>query len=151
VAPLGEIPKEFQPVASKEAEQETRDKQVTTEPATELSEKAAPKSAQNKLNVKDLAFTKDASDIEYKALVEQISFKSKMNVKSFCAELAHESQSPGLDQPRQRPDYAGLFNTQAETRRRWPGDFCASRERREQGADYDRGARLGRKVTSGRS
>jgi hypothetical protein len=95
VAPLGEIPKEFQPVASKEAEQETRDKQVTTEPATELSEKAAPKSAQNKLNVKDLAFTKDASDIEYKALVEQISFKSKMNVKSFCAELATNLKAQG--------------------------------------------------------
>lgn len=96
VAPLGEIPKQFQPAASKEAEQETTtDKQVTTEPATELSEKAAPKSAQNKLNVKDLAFTKDASDIEYKALVEQISFKSKMNVKSFCAELATNLKAQG--------------------------------------------------------
>jgi hypothetical protein len=95
VAPLGEIPKEFQPAAPKEAEQETIDKQVTTEPATELSEKAAPKAAQNKLNVKDLAFTKDASDIEYKALVEQISFKSKTNVKSFCAELATNLKAQG--------------------------------------------------------
>jgi len=84
VAPLGEIPKEFQPAASKEAEQETTDKQATTE----LSEKAAHEPAQDKLNVKDLALTKDASDVEYKALVEQLSFKSKANVKSVCAELA---------------------------------------------------------------
>jgi hypothetical protein len=40
------------------------------------------------LNVKDLALTKDASDIEYKALVEHLSFKSKANVKKVCAELA---------------------------------------------------------------
>jgi hypothetical protein len=84
VAPLGEIPKEFQPAAPKEADQETTDKQATTE----LSEKAAPKPAQDKLNVKDLSLTKDASDIEYKALVEQLNFKSKANVKSVCAELA---------------------------------------------------------------
>jgi hypothetical protein len=95
VASLGEIPKEFQPAARKEPEQETTDKQVTTEPATELSEKAAPKAAQDKLNVKDLAFTKDASDIEYKALVEQISFKSKTNVKSFCTELATNLKAQG--------------------------------------------------------
>jgi hypothetical protein len=95
VAPLGEIPKEFQPAALKEAEQETIDKQVTTEPATELSEKATPKPAQDKLNVKDLAFTKDASDIEYKALVEQISFKSKTNVKTFCAELVTNLKAQG--------------------------------------------------------
>jgi hypothetical protein len=39
VAPLGETPKEFQPAAPKEAEQEITDKQATTEPTTELSEK----------------------------------------------------------------------------------------------------------------
>ena len=86
VAPLGEIPKEFQPAAPKEAEQETSDKQATTEPTTELTEKTAPKPAQDKLNVKDLALTKDASDIEYKQLVSQFSFKRKTNVKSVCAE-----------------------------------------------------------------
>ena len=95
VAPLGEIPKEFQPAASKEAEQETTDKQVTTEQTTELSEKAAPKPAQDKLNVKDLALTKDASDFDYKALVEQFSFKSKANVKSVCAELATNLKTQG--------------------------------------------------------
>jgi len=91
VAPLGEIPKEFQPAAPKEAEQETTDKQVTTE----LTEKTAPKPAQDKLNVKDLALTKDASDFEYKQLVEQLTFKSKTNVKSFCAELAANLKAQG--------------------------------------------------------
>jgi hypothetical protein len=91
VAPLGETPKEFQPAAPKEAEQEITDKQVTTE----LTEKTAPKPAQNKLNVKDLALTKDASDFEYKQLVEQLTFKSKTNVKSFCAELAANLKAQG--------------------------------------------------------
>jgi len=91
VAPLGEILKEFQPAAPKEAEQETTDKQVTTEP----TEKTAPKPAQDKLNVKDLALTKDASDFEYKQLVEQLTFKSKTNVKSFCAELAANLKAQG--------------------------------------------------------
>jgi hypothetical protein len=95
VAPLGETPKEFQPAASKEPDQETTDKQATTEPATELSEKAAPKPAQDKLNVKDLTLTKDASDIEYKTLVEQLNFKSKANVKSVCAELTTNLKSQG--------------------------------------------------------
>jgi hypothetical protein len=95
VAPLGEIPKEFQPAAPKEAEQETTDKQTTTEPATELSEKAAPKAAMDQLNVKDLSLTKDASDIEYKALVEQLNFKSKANVKSVCADLAANLKAQG--------------------------------------------------------
>jgi hypothetical protein len=95
VASLGEIPKEFQPAAPKEAEQETTDKQATTEPTTELSEKAAPKPAQDKLNVKDLALTKDASEVEYKALVEQLGFKSKANVKSACAELSANLKAQG--------------------------------------------------------
>src|SRR6476646_3945133 len=91
VAPLGEIPKEFQPAAPKEAEHETTDKQVTTE----LTEKTAPKQAQNKLNVKDLALAKDAFEFEYKQLVEQLSFKSKANVKSVCAELAANLKAQG--------------------------------------------------------
>lgn len=95
VAPLGETPKGFQPAASKDPEQETTDKQATTEPTTELSEKAVPKPAQDKLNVKDLALTKDASEVEYKALVEQLGFKSKANVKSACAELSANLKAQG--------------------------------------------------------
>ena len=88
VAPLGEIPKEFQPAASKETEEEATDKPAITEPTTELTEKAALKPAKDQLNVKDLALTKDAADVDYKALVEHVLFKSKANVKSVCAELS---------------------------------------------------------------
>ena len=95
VAPLGEIPKEFQPAASKQPEQDTTDKQATTESTTELSEKAAPKPAKDQLNVKDLALTKDASNVDYKELVEQIQFKSKANVKSVCAELSANLKAQG--------------------------------------------------------
>ena len=95
VAPLGELPKEFQPADSKKPEEDTTDKSATTEPTAELSEKSAPGPAKNKLNVKDLALTKDASDIDYKALVEQFSFKSKANVKSVCAELSANLKGQG--------------------------------------------------------
>ncbi|HEY4273537.1 MAG TPA: hypothetical protein VGM65_16175 [Candidatus Udaeobacter sp.] len=95
VAPLGEIPKEFQPAASKEAEQDTTDKQATTEPITELSEKAASKPAKDQLNVKDLALTKDAADVDYKALVEQLGFKSNASVKSVCTELSANLKAQG--------------------------------------------------------
>ncbi len=47
------------------------------------------------LNAKELALTKDASDIEYKALVEQMSFKSKLPVKSACAELTANLKGQG--------------------------------------------------------
>jgi len=95
VAPLGETPKEFQPAVSKEPEQDATNKPATSESTTEPNEKAVPKPAQDQLNVKDLALTKDASDIEYKQLVEQLSFKSKTNVKSFCAELAANLKAQG--------------------------------------------------------
>ena len=95
VAPLGEIPKEFQVTDSKKPDEDATDKQATIDLTTELSEKAAPKPTQDKLNVKDLALTKDASDFDYKALVEQFSFKSKTNVKSVCAELAANLKAQG--------------------------------------------------------
>jgi hypothetical protein len=91
VAPLGEIPKEFQPAASTENEEKTPEKPATTE----LSEKRAPKPAKDQLNAKDLALTKDASDIDYKTLVEQLGFKSKGNVKSVCAELSANLKAQG--------------------------------------------------------
>ncbi len=84
VAPLGEIPKEFQPAALKEPEQDAADKPATTN----LNEKDTTEPAEDELNVKDLALTKDASDIEYQELVEYVFFKSKANVKSVSAELA---------------------------------------------------------------
>src|ERR1051325_5712373 len=75
VAPLGEIPKEFHPVASKQAEENIAGRS-TDEETTELSEKPTKKAAKDQLNARDLALTKDASDVEYKGLVEQLGFKS---------------------------------------------------------------------------
>ncbi|PYK37211.1 MAG: hypothetical protein DME60_12800 [Verrucomicrobia bacterium] len=95
VAPLGEIPKEFQAAGSEKPEEDATDKPATTKPTTELNEKAAPEPAKNQLNVKDLALTKDASDVEYQALVEHLLFKSKANVKSVCAELAANLKAQG--------------------------------------------------------
>ena len=95
VAPLGEIPKEFEVADSKKPEEDATDKPATTKPTIELSEKAAPEPAKDQLNVKDLALTKDASDVEYQALVEHLVFKSKTNVKSVCAELAANLKAQG--------------------------------------------------------
>jgi hypothetical protein len=95
VAPLGEIPKEFQIANSKKPEEDATDKPATTEPITELSEKAEPQPTKDQLNAKDLALTKDASDIEYKTLVEHVEFKSKTNVKSVCTELAASLKAQG--------------------------------------------------------
>ena len=88
VAPLGEIPKEFQVADSVKPEKDATDKPVTTAATTKLSEKAAPESAEDELNVKDLTLTKDATDIDYQEAVEHLLFKSKANVKSVCAELS---------------------------------------------------------------
>lgn len=99
VAPLGEIPKEFQP-AEKKTEKPATDKPITskqiTKPTTdEPSDEPTTKPAADQLNVKDLAVTKDATDFEYKAVVEHVLFKSKSNVKAVCAELAANLKAQG--------------------------------------------------------
>ena len=97
VAPLGEIPKEFQPAAAKEEEKPARtdsgEKAVTKD--SDDNDVAAAKPKSGGLNVKDLALTKDASDIDYKALVEQLGFKTKTNVKSACTELSANLKAQG--------------------------------------------------------
>jgi len=95
VAPLGEIPKEFQPAAPRQAEENSTDKSEIDEPTTDFSDKPAAKPAKDQLKAKDLALTKDASDVEYKALVEQLGFKSKANVKSACTELSANLKAQG--------------------------------------------------------
>jgi len=95
VAPLGEIPKEFQVADSEKVDTDATDKLAATKAMTELSEKAAPEPAKDKLNAKDLALTKDASDVEYKELVEHVLFKSKTSVKSVCADLAANLKAQG--------------------------------------------------------
>jgi hypothetical protein len=96
VAPLGEIPKEFQVPDSKKPEEKTTDKKQTSEDAEgDDSEKPASKPAKDQLNVKALALTKDATDVEYKAAVEHVVFKSKSNTKAVCAELTASLKAQG--------------------------------------------------------
>ena len=75
VAPLGEIPKEFQVPDSKKPEENasSKPKKPTSEDDDDDEdedddddEKPASKPAKDQLNVKDLALTKDATDVEYK-------------------------------------------------------------------------------------
>lgn len=104
VAPLGEIPKEFQVAEAKKPEKETK-AAATDSDADEDDEDAAPsgksgaqsakQSAVPGLNAKELALTKDAAGVEYKSLVEQIAFTSKSDVKSACAELATNLKAQG--------------------------------------------------------
>src|SRR5262249_23250662 len=98
VTPVGEPPKEFNPAESNARESEG--KQVGTksgdEPQTEESDDVpASKPMAGALNVKDLALTKDASDVDYNTVVEHVAFKSKSNVKKVCAELAASLKAQG--------------------------------------------------------
>src|SRR5213592_1170643 len=98
VAPLGEIPKEFQPTESKKLDKE--DEPASTKsgeaPGTEESDGIpAAKPMAGALNVKELALTKDATDVEYNTVVEHVVFKSRSNVKKVCAELAANLKAQG--------------------------------------------------------
>jgi hypothetical protein len=96
IAPLGEIPAEFQPADQKKpAADKPASTSKTTKPTVDSSETPAPQPAADQLNVKDLAVTKDASDFEYKALVEHVLFKSRSNTKAACAELAANLKAQG--------------------------------------------------------
>ncbi len=96
VVPLGEIPKEFQVPDSKKPEEKatTKPKAQTSEDADD-DEKPASKVVKDQLNVKALALTKDAGDIEYKAAVEHVFFKSKSNPKAVCVELTANLKAQG--------------------------------------------------------
>jgi hypothetical protein len=100
VAPLGEIPKEFQVPESKKEEKpssKTTDnppkKDAASDDDDDDSTNAKPKVAG--LNVKELALPKDATDVEYQNTVEHVLFKSKSDVKSVCAELAASLKAQG--------------------------------------------------------
>ncbi|HEV3409927.1 MAG TPA: hypothetical protein VG095_06520 [Chthoniobacterales bacterium] len=87
VAPLGETPSQFQPAKAKQTSQRSDDDEDEEEKAS------AAKTAE--LKVKDLPLTKDATETEYKQLVEHVLFKSKSNVKAVCAELAASLKAQG--------------------------------------------------------
>jgi len=96
VAPLGEIPKEFQTAGSKKQEEKQTNTVFGNEATKDESdEEPAGKPAVAGLNVKDLALTKDATEIDYKSLVEQLGFKSKSSVKNVCKELAANLKAQG--------------------------------------------------------
>jgi hypothetical protein len=99
VAPLGEIPKEFQVPESKKEEKpssKTTDNPPKKDAASDDDDDnvdAKPKVGG--LNVKELALTKDATDVEYQNTVEHVLFKSKSDVKTVCAELAASLKAQG--------------------------------------------------------
>jgi hypothetical protein len=102
LAPLGEIPKELQPAESKkpqEEEKEARSKSEEEEPAiaglSDLGDDSSTKPATGGMKATDLALTKDASEVDYKALVQQIVFQSKADVKKVCTELAANLAAQG--------------------------------------------------------
>jgi hypothetical protein len=96
VAPLGEIPKEFQLAESKKAEEQQARTQSNNKSTTEQSDdEFTGKPTSANLKVKDLALTKDATEVEYNSLVEHVVFKSKSNVKKVCAELAANLKAQG--------------------------------------------------------
>jgi hypothetical protein len=99
VAPLGEIPKEFQVPESKKEEKQTKI-ESTRKPAAKDADAddddvAATQPKGSSINVKDVVLTKDATDVEYKQVVEHIVFKSKSDVKKVCAELAASLKAQG--------------------------------------------------------
>ena len=119
VAPLGETPKEFQVAEAKKLEtpatsDSADDKDDAEEPA-KSDEKTA--TASGGFNAKNLALTKDATDVEYKALVEQLVFKSKSNVKSVCAELAAGLKAQGW-----KNDGMDMVNPQSSILKRKQGE-----------------------------
>ena len=69
------------------------------------------------IKAKNLALTKDATGVEYKGIVEQLSFKSKSNVKSVCAELAAGLKAQGWQN-----DGMDMVNPQSSILRRKQGN-----------------------------
>jgi hypothetical protein len=96
VAPLGEIPKEFEVAKEPEKKKEKADSDDDEKStAGDSDEKPAVKPKAAGLKAKELALTKDATDVVYKAAVEHIVFKSKSDVKKVCAELSTSLKAQG--------------------------------------------------------
>ncbi|HEY3664090.1 MAG TPA: hypothetical protein VGL24_13130 [Chthoniobacterales bacterium] len=121
VAPLGETPKEFQVAEAKKPEKEATpaekdaDDNVDVEALMKSGESSG--AAGGGIKAKDLALTKDAADVNYKAMVEQLEFKSKSSVKSVCAELAASLKAQGW-----KTEGADMTNPQSSILRRKQGE-----------------------------
>lgn len=95
-APLGEIPKEVRPAKSEEsAEGNKPGKPEESSPSTEAHDESASQPEAAKIKARELALTKDATDVQYQSVTGGILFKSKSNVKSVCAELARNLKAQG--------------------------------------------------------
>ena len=92
---LERFQKSFSPQLRKSPKQDATDKPATTEPTTELSEKPAAEARGRSTQRQGSGAYERCVDIEYKALVEQLGFKSKANVKSACAELTANLKAQG--------------------------------------------------------
>jgi hypothetical protein len=91
VAPLDEIPKEYQVAEQKPAANPSKESNEEDAAMTKANEKpaaAGPKA-------KELALTKDALNVNYSGLVGQIDFKSKLPVKAACADLSKNLKAQG--------------------------------------------------------
>jgi hypothetical protein len=95
VAPLGEIPKEFEVAKEPEKKKEKADSGDDDSTTRESDDKPPTPAKAGELKAKDLALTKDATDVEYKSVVEQLVFKSKSDVKKVCAELSTNLKAQG--------------------------------------------------------
>jgi hypothetical protein len=91
IAPLGEIPKEYQVATKTEAQPAASEDEEDEEGVETLDAQPAAEG----LSVKELALTKDARDVEYKDVVEHVLFKSESDVKKVCAELAANLKAQG--------------------------------------------------------
>ena|SRR5438034_569622 len=83
----------------------------------ESDEASTGKATTADLNVKDLALTKDATNVEYNTVVEHVVFKSKSNVKKACAELAASLKAQGWTN-----DGSDLVQPQSSILKRKRGD-----------------------------
>jgi len=117
VAPLGEIPKEFQVPESKKVEVKPASTPNEKSPTVETDDEPGTQPAGPKLKVKDLALTKDATNVEYQTVVEHVIFKSKSDVKKVCGELAAALKVQGW-----KSDGADMIQAQSSILKRTRGE-----------------------------
>lgn len=95
-APLGEVPAELQPKAKNEPVGKTMNSRAKPTPAgDDQSDAAEAKTSNSGIKAKDLPLPKDASGVEYKALVQQLTFKSAGGVKPVASELSANLKAQG--------------------------------------------------------
>jgi hypothetical protein len=97
VAPLGEIPAEFQPKTKAAGKNEPATKKPTAKatPDEDADDDSDSKAGGSGIKAKELPLTKDASEVEYKSIVGHLAFKSGGGVKPVAAELSAGLKAQG--------------------------------------------------------